>query len=124
MCDKNSWGPCQKPQQEDDYEEYPEYENPNGFMFEADICLSWTFFGHFLFQFLCNLQQYCDNAYNKLNSLQQKEFIDITKNELYLDKKKEEREGDKHTCTHACTNTRTHARAPTHLPTHTHTIPN
>ena len=37
------------------------------------------FFGHVLFQFLCNLQQYCDSAYNKLNRLQQKEFINITK---------------------------------------------
>ena len=37
------------------------------------------FFGHVLFQFSCNVQQYCDSAYNKLNSLQQKEFINITK---------------------------------------------
>ena len=37
------------------------------------------FSGHVLFHFLCNLQQYCDSAYNKLNSLQQKEFIDLTK---------------------------------------------
>ena len=37
------------------------------------------FFCHVLFQFLCNLQQYCDSAYNKLNSLQQKEFINIKK---------------------------------------------
>ena len=36
-------------------------------------------FGHVLFQFLCNLQQYCDSAYNKLNSHQQKEFINTTK---------------------------------------------
>ena len=30
------------------------------------------FWGHVLFQFLCNLQQYCDSAYNKLNSHQKK----------------------------------------------------
>ena len=34
---------------------------------------------HVLFPFLCNLQQYCDSAYNKLNSHKQKEFINITK---------------------------------------------
>ena len=33
----------------------------------------------FLCFILCNLQQYCDSAYNKLNSHQQKEFINITK---------------------------------------------
>ena len=95
------------------------------------------FLGHILFQFLCNLQQYCDSSYNKLNILQQKEFIDITKmNYIWRRKKEEEREGDKHTCTHALTHarahehthTRTHARAhpPTHphTHTHTHTIPN
>ena len=90
---------------------------------------SWFFFwvggwvggGHVLFQFLCNLQQYCNSAYNKLNSLQQKEFINITKmNYIWRRKKREEREGDKHTCTHACTRARTHAR--THA--HTHKIPN
>ena len=57
------------------------------------------FFGHVLFQFLCNLQQYCDSAYNKLNSLQQKEFIN-NKNELYLENKKGEREREKETNTH------------------------
>ena len=35
--------------------------------------------GHVLFQFLCSLQQHCDSAYDKLNSHQQKEFINITK---------------------------------------------
>ena len=48
------------------------------------------FFGHVLFQFLCNLQQYCNSAYNKLNSLQQKEFINITKMN-YIWKKKEKK---------------------------------
>ena len=78
-----------------------------------------------LYQFLCNLQQYCNSAYNKLNSLQQKEFIN-NKNELYLEKEKkiEEREGDKHMHSrlHARTNTRTPARthARTHSRTHTH----
>ena len=33
----------EEPQQEDDYQEYPELENLDGFVFEADICLSWTF---------------------------------------------------------------------------------
>ena len=33
----------EEPQQEDDYQEYPELENLHGFVFEADICLSWTF---------------------------------------------------------------------------------
>ena len=33
----------EQPQQEDDYKEYPELENLDGFMFEGDICLSWTF---------------------------------------------------------------------------------
>ena len=85
---------------------------------------------------MCNLQQYCDSAYNKLNSLQQKEFIDITKMN-YIWKKKKDREGDKHTCTHALTHARahehthartharmharTHARARTPPPPHTHT---
>ena len=95
----------------------------------SSFFLLFFFFGHVLFQFLCNLQQYCDSAYNKLNSLQQKEFIDITKMNYIWKRKKEEREGDKHTCTHACTrarthartHTRTHARAPTHPPAHTHT---
>ena len=34
-----------QPQKEDDCQEYPELENPDGFRFEADIyiCLSWTF---------------------------------------------------------------------------------
>ena len=102
---------------------------------------SFFFFGggvgfcHVLFQFLCSLQQYCDSAYNKLNSLQQKEFIDITKMNYIWREKKEEREGDKHTCTHALTHarahehthTRTHARTRAHPPPpppHTHTIPN
>ena len=46
------------------------------------------FFGHVLFQFLCNLQQYCNSAYNKLNSLQKKEFINITKMNYIWKKKK------------------------------------
>ena len=88
------------------------------------------FFGHVLFQFLCNLQQYCDSAYNKLNSLQQNEFIDITKmNYIWRRKKKKrEKETNTHALTHsrmhARTNTRTHARArtpPPPPPTHTHT---
>ena len=33
----------------------------------------------FYSSFCANLQQYCDSAYNKLNSHQQKEFINITK---------------------------------------------
>ena len=33
----------EQPQQEDDYQEYLELEKLDGFMFEADICLSWTF---------------------------------------------------------------------------------
>ena len=84
---------------------------------------NFCFFGHVLFQFLCNLQQYCNSAYNKLNSLQQKEFINITKMNYIWRKKIEEREGDKHTCTHACTRARTHARTHTrtHSRTHTHT---
>ena len=43
------------------------------------ILFSFLFCGHVLFQFLSNLQQYCDSAYNKLNSHQQEEFINITK---------------------------------------------
>ena len=70
------------------------------------------FFGHVLFQFLCNLQQYCDNAYNKLNSHQQKEFINITKMN-YIGEQTGEREGNKHTGMHSCTHAHTH--------THTHT---
>ena len=34
---------AEQPQQEDDYQEYSEPENLDGFMFEADIHLSWTF---------------------------------------------------------------------------------
>ena len=61
--------------------------------------------GHALFQFLCNLQQYCDSAYNKLNSHQQNEFINITK----INYSGEQiGEGDKHARTHALTHTRTH----------------
>ena len=91
-------------------------------------------FGHVLFQFLCNLQQYCDSAYNKLNSLQQKEFINITKmNYIWRKKEKKRRERRRqthmHSRTHACTrarthartHTRTHARARAHTHTHTHT---
>ena len=63
--------------------------------------------GHVLFQFLCSLQQYCDSAYNKLNSRQQKEFINITKMN-YIGEKIGAREGDKHLCTHA----RTHTSSP------------
>ena len=33
---------------------------------------------HVLFQFLCNVQQYFDSEYNKLNSHKQNEFINIT----------------------------------------------
>ena len=33
----------EQPQKEDDYQEYTEPENLDGFRFEADICLSWTF---------------------------------------------------------------------------------
>ena len=33
----------EQPQKEDDYQEYTELENLDGFRFEADICLSWTF---------------------------------------------------------------------------------
>ena len=47
----------------------------NGIAVTFSLLLS---FGHVLFQFLCNLQQYCDSAYNKVNSRQQKEFINIT----------------------------------------------
>ena len=39
--------------------------------------------GYVLFQFLCNLQYYCKSAYNKINSHQQKKFINITKSQLY-----------------------------------------
>ena len=88
----------------------------------------------FLFLFSCfipvlyNLQQDCDSAYNKLNSLQQKEFIN-NKNELYLEKEKKKRERRRQTHMysrmHARTNTRTHARtharARAHTHTHTHT---
>ena len=81
------------------------------------------FFGHVLFQFLCNLQQYCDSAYNKLNSLQQKEFIDITKMNYIWRKKRRERrrQTHMHSRTHACMRARTHARARAHPPTHPHT---
>ena len=48
--------------------------------------------GHVLFHFLCNLQQYCDSAYNKLNSHQQKEFINITKINYIVGKNRRERE--------------------------------
>ena len=71
------------------------------------------FCGHVLFQFLCKLQQYCDTAYNKLNSHQQKEFINITKMN-YIGGKIGERERE--------TNTHAHMHARTH--THTHRIPN
>ena len=40
---KTCWNPEGAAQQEDDYQEYLELENLDGFMFEADICLSWTF---------------------------------------------------------------------------------
>ena len=40
---------------------------------------------HVLFPFLCNIQQYCDSEYNKLNSHKQKEFINIT--QLYWEQK-------------------------------------
>ena len=42
---------------------------------DETLCVCVCVCGHVLFQFLCNLQQYCD----KLNSHQQKEFINITK---------------------------------------------
>ena len=99
----------------------------------SSLFFFFSFFFSCFIPFLCNLQQYCDSAYNKLNSLQQKEFIDITKmNYIWRRrKKKEEREGDKHTCTHALTHARAHehthtrtharARAPPPPPTHTHT---
>ena len=74
---------------------------------------------HVLFQFLCNLQQYCDSAYNKLNSLQQKEFIDITKMN-YIWKKKKKKEREKETNTHALTHSRMHARTNTRTHAHTH----
>ena len=67
------------------------------------------FFCHVLFQFLCNLQQYCNSAYNKLNSLQQKEFINITKMN-YIWKKNFK----KTPCTHACTHAHTHTHTYTH----------
>ena len=53
--------------------------------------------GHVLFQFLCNLQQYCDSAYNKL-VIYAKEFINITKIN-YIEKNIYERGGDTHTHT-------------------------
>ena len=78
---------------------------------------SFFFFGHVLFQ------QYCDSAYNKLSSLQQKEFIDITKmNYIWKKEKKRRRERRRQTHmysrTQACTRARTHAR--THTRTHAH----
>ena len=75
----------------------------------------------FYSSYLCNLQQYCDSAYNKLNSLEQKEFNGHNKNELYLEKKKKKRE--KETNTHALTHARAHehTRARTHARTHTRT---
>ena len=84
------------------------------------------FFGHVLFQFLCNLQQYCNSAYNKLNSLQQKEFINITKiNYIWREKNRRERrrQTHMHSRMHVRTNTLTHAHthALTHTHTHTHT---
>ena len=96
---------------------FPYSLHPLGFFF-------FFFFCHVLFQFLCNLQQYCDSAYSKLNSLQQKEFIDITKmNYIWREKKKKrEKETNTHALTHsrmlARTNTRTHAH--THARTHAH----
>ena len=33
----------EQPQKEDDYQEYTEPENLDGFRFEVDICLSWIF---------------------------------------------------------------------------------
>ena len=85
----------------------------------------------FLFQFLCNLQQYCDSAYNKLNSHSAKRVYRHNKNELYLEEEKKTREKETntheltHSRMHARPNTRTartHARAPPPPPhTHTHT---
>ena len=69
-----------------------------------------VFCGHVLFQFLCNLQQYCDSAYNKINNHQQKEFINITKMNYIGGKNRREREGDKHTRMHAHTH-QSHIRA-------------
>ena len=93
------------------------------------ILLFWFGFCNVLFQFLRNLQQYCDSAYNKLNSLQQKEFIDITKiNYIWKKKKmKREKETNTHALTHARAHEHTHARTRAHPPPpppHTHTIPN
>ena len=96
------------------------------FFFQPSPLALFLFVCHVLFQFLCNLQQYCDSAYNKLNSLQQKEFIDITKmNYIWREKKKRERETNTHALTHsrmhARTNTRTHAHTHARAPTHPHT---
>jgi len=33
----------EQPWQEDDYEQHPKFENLGDFMFQADICLRWTF---------------------------------------------------------------------------------
>ena len=33
----------EQPEQEDDFEEYPEFENRDDFMVKTDVCLSWTF---------------------------------------------------------------------------------
>ena len=81
---------------------------------------TFLFVCHVLFQFLCNLQRYCNSAYNKLNSLQQKEFINITKMN-YIWRKKNRRERRRQTHMHS----RMHARTNTRTHTHTHTqIPN
>ena len=88
------------------------------------VCFLCGFFGHVLFQFLCNLQQYCNSAYNKLNSLQQKEFINITKmNYIWGKKQKREKETNTHALMHARAHEHTHTRTHTcmHALTRTHT---
>ena len=62
-------------------------ESRHGFFFFFFFFFGGGGGGHVLFQFLCNLQQYCDSAYNKLNSHQQKEFINITKMNYIGEKK-------------------------------------
>ena len=79
------------------------------------ICVTFLGVGHVLLQFLCNLQQYCDSAYNKLNSHQQKEFINITKMNCIG---KNRRERGRQTRRHACTQARTHPCM--HACTHIH----
>jgi len=54
------------------------------------------FFGHVLFHvmlyfILCDLQQYSNSAYNKLNSLQQKVFINITKRNYIWKRKRKKK---------------------------------